>query len=347
VKEAIDTIAPHLRPYQDADEGSVIELLSAALGAGPAGARPPEFFRWKHLESPFGRSYMLVAEAEGRIVGLRAFMHWRFRAGGTVLRAVRAVDTATHPDYQGRGIFSRLTRQALRDIGGQVDLVFNTPNDKSLPGYLKMGWRRVGKVPVSVRVRRVLPLVAARGKFRDRTTSSRELRPAPEVSAESAAEALRDPGLSSLLADAEKARAGRIATPRDLRYLRWRYGSAPLLDYRAVREDRDGELAGIALFRVRPRGELWETTVAEVIVRPGDRTTARRLIRRVIDAALVDHLACHFPSRSQEARAALSTGFLRVPGGVTFVIQPLLEEVQPDPTELRSWALTLGDLEVF
>jgi hypothetical protein len=36
-----------------------------------------------------------------------------------------------------------------------------------------------------------------------------------------------------------------------------------------------------------------------------------------------------------------------VPGGVTFVIQPLLEEVQPDPTELRSWALTLGDLEVF
>jgi GNAT superfamily N-acetyltransferase len=347
LKETTDAIAPDLRPYQDADEPSVIDLLSATLGTGPAGARPPEFFRWKHMESPFGRSYMLLAEEDNRVVGLRAFMRWRFRVGGRVLRAVRAVDTATHPDYQGRGIFSRLTLQALRDLRGQTELVFNTPNDKSLPGYLKMGWRRVGKVPVSIRMRRVVPLVSTLAKFRDQTTPSRELRPPPEISAESAAEVLRDPRLSSLLAEAEEAPDDRIATRRDLLYLQWRYGSAPLLDYRAVREDRKGELAGIALFRVRPRGELWETTVAEVMVRPGDSATARRLIRRVVDAAPVDHLTCHFPSRSQAARAALRAGFLRVPGGVTFVMHPLVEELKPDPAELRSWALTLGDLEVF
>ena len=32
-----------------------------------------------------------------------------------------------------------------------VDFVFNTPNDKSRPGYLKMGWREVGRLPVAVR----------------------------------------------------------------------------------------------------------------------------------------------------------------------------------------------------
>ena len=74
-----------------------------ALGGGPAGSRPAEFFRWKHLENPFGRSFMLVAEADGRIVGLRAFMRWEFVAGDGAFRAVRAVDTATHPDYPGAG----------------------------------------------------------------------------------------------------------------------------------------------------------------------------------------------------------------------------------------------------
>src|SRR5207245_291635 len=32
-----------------------------------------------------------------------------------------------------------------------VELVFNTPNRQSLPGYLKMGWREVGRLPAAVR----------------------------------------------------------------------------------------------------------------------------------------------------------------------------------------------------
>ncbi|MGQ0670201.1 MAG: GNAT family N-acetyltransferase, partial [Actinomycetota bacterium] len=84
-----------LRPYRGDDESRVLELLTASLGAGPAGERPAEFFRWKHLESPFGPSFMLVAEDADRVVGLRAFMRWRFRVAGAVVNAVRAVDTAT------------------------------------------------------------------------------------------------------------------------------------------------------------------------------------------------------------------------------------------------------------
>jgi len=34
-----------------------------------------------------------------------------------------------------------------------VRFVFNTPNDQSRPGYLKMGWKQVGRPPTSVRLR--------------------------------------------------------------------------------------------------------------------------------------------------------------------------------------------------
>ena len=327
-----------VRPYASEDEAGVLELLQASLGGGPASHRPSSFFRWKHLENPFGPSYMLVAEADGRLIGLRALMRWRFTGGGATIRAARAVDTATHPDFQGMGVFSRLTRAALEALAGEVDLIFNTPNGKSGPGYLKMGWREVGRVPVSVRVRR--PLRLLRG-----LRSPAEPGPAPPVPAVPAAQVLgRGDDVAWLLE--REAATSRLATPRDLAYLRWRYGAAPLLGYRAVAEERDGELAGVAIFRVRPRGRLWESTVSEVLA-GGDDRTAARLLRRVARAVPVDHLTFHAPAGSSLARAAVRSGFLRSPAGIGLVVNPLREGIHPDPTSLGAWALTLGDLEVF
>ena len=325
-----------VRPYRDEDEARVLELLRVSLGGGPAGDRSPAFFRWKHFENPFGRSHMLVAEQQGRLVGLRAFMRWELTTGDRTVRAVRAVDTATHPEFRGQGVFRRLTLQALDDLRGDAELVFNTPNEKSLPGYLKMGWRTVGRAPVWIRARR--PLRVLRGFRTARGPTG--MRAGPPVAAVTADEALRDAeGLQSFWGPYPGA---GLATRRSLEYLRWRYGRAPLLGYRAVRH---GDAIGI--FRVRPRGGLWETTVAELLVPSGDRATPRRLLSAIRRAAGVDHVACSFPAGSQQARALRAAGFVRVPGGMTLVVNPLAGDLPIDPTDLSSWALALGDLEVF
>jgi GNAT superfamily N-acetyltransferase len=329
-----------IRQFEATDEGPVLELLEAALGGGPAGRRPPDFFRWKHWQSPFGPSFMLVAETDGRLVGLRAFMRWRFEAGGRGVRAVRAVDTATHPDYQGRGVFSQLTRAALEQLQGDVDLVFNTPNASSLPGYLKLGWQEVGRLPVGVRVRR--PLRLTRGLHAPGGPRS----PRPHLAAESAARVLeRSELVAPLLAEVRPKDDGRLRTPKDLAYLRWRYGDAPLLGYAAVAEEQGGRCQGLAIFRVRPRAGAWESTIAELLVPPDDRRTARRLLRRVSAAAPVDHLTLRAPD--QTALAAATSGILPAPGGIRFVVKAVADGVRPDPADLGSWALSLGDLEVF
>jgi GNAT superfamily N-acetyltransferase len=336
VKRAVAGSTITIRPFDIGDEAAVLALLEQTLGGGPAGRRPAEFFRWKHADNPFGPSFMLLAEADGRVVGLRAFMRWRFIVDGRELSAVRAVDTATHPEYQGIGVFSRLTRAALEALAGQVDLVFNTPNDASRPGYLKLGWREVGRVPVALRVRR--PVRFGRGLRRP--TGQPPAR--PPVDAEPAARVLeRADEVAGVLAQV-RPREGRLSTPRDVGYLRWRYGAAPLLDYAGVAEEDAGGLRGLALFRVRPRGALWETTVAEVLVPDGDRRTARRLLARVARAAAVDHLTLRAP-----ALTAASAGFLPTPGGISFVVKPLRDDLVPDPSTLGAWALSLGDLEVF
>jgi hypothetical protein len=51
------------------------------------------------------------------------------------------------------GIFSTLTQQVIDDVTGDgLDLVFNTPNNDVLPGYLKLGWQQVATVRPMVKV---------------------------------------------------------------------------------------------------------------------------------------------------------------------------------------------------
>lgn len=336
-----NAVAIDVRPYRDDDEARVLEVLDASLGGGPAGKRPPEFFRWKHLENPFGQSLMLIAESDGRIAGLRAFMRWRFLAGDRVLQGVRAVDTATHPDFQGKGVFQRLTLEALDVLRSSgTDFVFNTPNPASLQGYLKMGWTIVAQVPIRIRVCR--PIRFLRGLRKPDASPA----PAPSVDAPSAEAALADPGVADLLAEATGT-DGRIHTARDAAYLRWRYGSAPLLGYRAIVTESGGRPSGVALFRVRPRDALWETTLSEIVVRPGDAATARRLLTQVRRAAGVDHVACHFADGTTAGAAARRSLYLRANRGMTFVVNPLHDHIVPDPLTFGSWALSIGDLEVF
>ncbi len=101
-----------------------------------------EFFKWKHLENPFGKSYGLAAWSGNKIVGLRVFMFWEFIRNGQILRSIRPVDTVVDSNYRGRGLFKKLTLQGLENCKGQYDFIFNTPNNNSLPGYLKMGWEK-------------------------------------------------------------------------------------------------------------------------------------------------------------------------------------------------------------
>jgi GNAT superfamily N-acetyltransferase len=331
-----------VRRYEDRDEPAVLELLTESLGGGPAGVRPAEFFRWKHLDNPFGRSFMLVAEDAGRVVGLRAFMRWRFVFDGGEVRAARAVDTATHPDYQGRGIFTRLTLAALEELRGEADLIFNTPNDKSMPGYLKMGWQVMGTVPVSARIRHPLRVVRGRRTVGNVPGASADI----PVAAMPAAEALRDDASLGSLLD-ERAPSHALETPLDLAFLRWRYGSAPLLDYRAVRLVSGGRLRGLAFFRARTRGTLREATIADVVVEPGDVASAARLLARVGRTGSFDHVACSFARGTDAARAARRAAFLPAGRGVTVVVNELRTTAAPEPRRPESWRFVLGDLEVF
>jgi GNAT superfamily N-acetyltransferase len=345
-----------VRPFAPSDQPAVIALLMSSMGGGPAGVITEEFFHWKHVANPFGVSPGLVALDQDKIVGVRLFLRWELHAAGVRLRAVRAVDTATHPSFQGRGIFRRLTLDLLHQLegAGEVELVFNTPNSSSRPGYLKMGWCEVGTLPVRLGVLRPIRFVtgvrtaaAATATATSAPTSSpTEVgRPLPPSPYESAERVMTEWGrqVDELIEESEKP-AG-FHTPQSANYLRWRYGQAPGLDYRCIVAESAGRLDGVAFGRLRRRGRLSELTLAEVIVRPGDHRAAGRLLRAARRSG-ADHVTL-LTTTPELRHAARLTGFITAPGhGLGLTANPR-RRLPLDPCEVDSWHLSLGDLEVF
>ncbi|MBI2706472.1 MAG: GNAT family N-acetyltransferase [Actinobacteria bacterium] len=321
-----------VRRAQPADLDGAISLAAEALG-WERGKPNDAFFRWKHLENPFGTSPMWLAECDGRLAGFRTFLRWSFwRPDGSVASAVRAVDTATHPDFQGRGIFTKLTRQAISELVDEgVDFVFNTPNDKSRPGYLKMGWVTVGRVPVHVR------LAAPRSALRvARARVAAEKWSAPSSAGEPAAAVLQDGAELKRLLDAIP-RPPAYVTERTPDYLRWRYGFSDL-HYRAIRPD--GQTSrGLCVFRVRRRGEAHEATICELLVPRDDGRTSRLLLDAVRRTAGADYLI--WSGRRLPARC----GFVPLPGQGPILTWRSLRQADEPPSS--SWRLGLGDIELL
>jgi GNAT superfamily N-acetyltransferase len=309
------------------DDAEVLELLRSSLGWQPS-EYDADFLWWKHHLNPFGVSPAWVACIGNQIVGYRTMLRWMFERDDGCIRAVRAVDTATHPDHQGRGIFSKLTMRALDDLRAeQVSLVFNTPNDKSRPGYLKMGWQEVGKPPINISLRRrrsiarVARSIEPAEKWSEQTAVGL---PAHEVLQEEAA-------IGALLSSLPPLPSGALRTRRSPAYLEWRYGFGPLA-YRAVlRKDTPDD--GLGIFRLRRRGAIVEATVCELLV-PYDDPRARaellRRVRRCVDSDVVVSAATapRLLTRGGPMLTARSLGAIDIP-------------------PLSGWKLSVGDFELF
>lgn len=299
------------------DIPGILEVMRAALGETPLLQRTPELFAWKHTHNPFGPSIVLVAESEGRLAGVRAFMRWELDDGsGGRIRCVRPVDTATHPDFERRGIFRQLTLAALdvaRDDG--VDLVFNTPNPRSGAGYLSMGWQEVGWVDVLARPR----LGVAVGADADLAAGIPNAIPFESM-------------------DVPQRPATGLRTRRTPEYLRWRYASHPTVRYGLVTSS-----AGGAVVRVGARSGRSEVVLSDLLG-DADHHTVRALVR----GHRCRHVAAFFSKGRPERVIAVRGGVLPVPGLRTLRLVALpLSPGASDALRPEAWDIATGDLELL
>lgn len=98
-----------VRLATEVERDAVLEVLSDGYG------RPfnSEWFRWKHLSSPWGPSECFVAEDDKGFIGVAFKMPWHFVEHGVPTCGWRLVDGASTNRSQRRGVFRAVVKGML------------------------------------------------------------------------------------------------------------------------------------------------------------------------------------------------------------------------------------------
>jgi N-acetylglutamate synthase-like GNAT family acetyltransferase len=310
------------------DLHEMVELLKSSLGEGLI-PKSEAYFKWKHFDNPFGASKILLAKEEGKIVGLRAFMQWQWVRGNENIRAVRAVDTATHPSQQGKGIFRTLTMKAVEDCMEEgISLVFNTPNPISMQGYLKMGWHSIGKMPILIAPGSIAPGLFKEGRLQEVYK---------DFAAAEAIEALDEDWKIS-------AHPHLFHTPLSKKYLQWRYRDCPILNYGAIIEPG----AFGMVFRVKKINRFIELRICELWTEKqhADKK-ARKALRRLISKIRPALVTCG-PSPLFETDKKRPLGlFGPFRRGPVTTLRPLALQNLNHFNQFQLWHPSIGSMELF
>lgn len=104
------------REYELGDEKQIVELLDLVFGGWPDRdlvCTKVDFWRWKYLDNPIGLKTVVVAVDGDRIIGCSHRSYFRVKIGDAVVLCGQGMDSATHPDYRSKGVFSKL--EELKD----------------------------------------------------------------------------------------------------------------------------------------------------------------------------------------------------------------------------------------
>lgn len=334
-------MAMQIRPATPEDRPAIIELLRQSLGESSI-PKSEGLWIWKHEHNPFGPSYVLLAEEGGQLIGLRAFMQWQWIRNDKIYRSVRAVDTATHPGHQGKGIFKRLTMQQLENCRQEgVLFVFNTPNGQSKPGYLKMGWVEQGRMPLKFNIRRPLPILGAR-LFDKRKYANVKDDPTPF-------QKWTQGVLGSL--DQYVQEAEQLTTLFTPQYISWRYASNPLFHYNYFTDQENFLL----ISRIKLQSFTKELRLVDFIrLNPKADTGYINAMMKTQVQAYCDQHQVDFISLSGQQYAANKACFrwmgplpIRSLGPIITLRDLNMKDNFHYLLNKKNWRYSLGDLELF
>ena len=311
-----------IREGTEADIPEIISVLKASLGESRL-PKTEDVWRYKHHLNPFGPSYIILALLDQKIIGVRAFMKWEWRKRDTVFSALRAVDTGVLPEYQGKGVFRTLNSAGLELAKRRGNhFIFNTPNDKSLPANLKMGWNKIDKLKICLLPR----------KFNIwGSDKAEEYKGTNNISAIN---------FEKLLYEHEKtqSRGGKFFIPKSPEYLKWRYNHNPLQEYIVI-ESNDFYLSAYK----KNHNSFSELRIAEHIFY---NSNGHNKIKNSIKC-ISKRLKPDFITYSSELNLS--------PFQVSGKFGPILVYknnnldfgTEKGLGSLKNWSYTLGDLELF
>lgn len=313
---------------QKDDKKQILDLLNTVFSVQERSSnnlRGDEFWGWKIELNVFRKTDVILAKKEGVVVGVGTMWPWEFQFDDTILKAFQPCDTVVSSDARGQGVFTNINKKRIEYANEHgADLIFNFPNANSLPGYLKMGWKFLGKISWRVKIlkpHKVLMIMFSQNKKSIKVPVPSKL--------------LLTKDKIAVIELLENASHQQIVINRKKGFYDWRYLEHSSRQYGVIFAGK--KLESAAIFTLNKINNLTELVVVDLL---GDRRQLKLLLKEITKEAktMGVGLVLMMESSKIKPREYLRNGFIKRKEK-NLVVYPLTTKLAERLVDIRNWSL--------
>lgn len=319
------------RIASERDIEDVISLLNGVFSSLQQSDRKRELssWKWKYDDNIFGKTYTIIAECNNRIIGTGTIWPFRFRINGKAHLGYQACGLAVDEDFRGRGIFTKINDIRIEIAEeNRASFLFSFPNQNSLPGYKKMGWNYLGKLPWFVK------FLNMREVFFDLLLKNNKSAPFDIYDEDKIIPI-------DFTYSPDRMNEDIISLDKSRAYFIWRYLCRPNFDYGFLNLEKRSDSSYGAFYTILEKGNSKEMVIIDIIAK--DLEMTRNIIKKAVTVAYkygAMYLAFIRPA-GYSKREALRNGFLPVKkkNMTVLVLNP---EIKSMVGNIDNWSLFAG-----
>lgn len=140
--------------FKNDKELDLLVELQKAVYPERADAFDKSLYRFWYVDNPCGGVISFNAIDNDKIVAHQSFVPELMEVDGRVVRCARSMAVVTHPDHQGKGLFSTLTNMAVEEARQQgYEFLYAITNGNSFPRFVKhCGFSSITRLNVKIGV---------------------------------------------------------------------------------------------------------------------------------------------------------------------------------------------------
>ncbi len=229
-----------IKKFKAGDEKAILDLFNLAFNK----EMTMEYWKWRFQDNPFSNEFMIHLMWEGDLlVGHYAVSPIEMILNGEVTKTALSMTTMTHPEYNGRGIFTQLSSSLYNELKEEHNyaMVWGFPNNNSHYAFIKnLKWKNLATIPM-------LSL---------KTSNFKKIESELNFEQHSNFTASLSQKLSSVNKD--------VRINKTEKYLNWRYVANPSADYKIISIN---DKSGIIVYKLIPsfsNADKFEIDIMEI-----------------------------------------------------------------------------------
>jgi GNAT superfamily N-acetyltransferase len=266
-----------------------------------------EWLKWKYFGSPYGESICVVAiTKDNKIAGEVTFGQYQYVLNDVVIPCLISYQTMVHPNHQKKGLFSNLTKEVLRIAEvKEIELVLNFPNKASYTPFEKLNFTPINHIENRVY------LVKSVSTFFNIISLKKSFF-ATSIDKISAKQLLLFDELKDKIHPLKI--KDRLTPNRTQEFIKWRYFTFPLFDYRIIKTD-----LGWCITRIGKRGSLREVQIMEMFpIDDFNKEFIKKIKQQIITELNPNLILCNISKNHPAINFIKKTGFHSLPHNISF-----------------------------